>query len=142
MSVSPKKISHIGIAVYDLNQSMKWIKDILGMQFEGIEMVESEKVRVAFFRIGESRFELLEPTSSDSTIAKFLKKYGEGIHHIALEVENLPERLRSLQEKGIRLIHEQPKRGAHDMNIAFLHPKDTGGVLLELCEPNRSQEKE
>ncbi|WP_338067062.1 methylmalonyl-CoA epimerase [Thermoflavimicrobium daqui] len=135
MSIHPKKISHIGIAVHHLNEAICWYRDTLGLQFEGIEIVESEKVRVAFLRIGESRIELLEPTDGDSPIARFLEKRGEGIHHIALEVENLQERLRFLKEHGIRLIHEQPKRGAHQMDIAFLHPKSTGGVLLELCEP-------
>jgi methylmalonyl-CoA/ethylmalonyl-CoA epimerase len=136
MSVSPKKISHIGVAVWKLEDSIPWYRDHLGLEFEGIEVVESEKVRVAFFRIGESRIELLEPTSADSTMAKYLEKRGEGIHHVALEVEDLPARLQNLKENGIRLIHEQPKPGAHQMNIAFLHPKSTGGVLLELCEPN------
>ncbi len=136
MSVSPKKISHIGVAVRNLEEAIPWYRDQLGLEFEGIEVVETEKVRVAFFRIGESRIELLEPTSADSTMAKYLEKRGEGIHHIALEVEDLPARLQSLKENGIRLIHEHPKPGAHQMNIAFLHPKSTGGVLLELCEPN------
>ncbi|SEN21376.1 methylmalonyl-CoA epimerase [Lihuaxuella thermophila] len=139
---APRKISHIGIAVQNLEASIKWYQDVLGLPFEGIETVESEHVRVAFFTIGESRIELLEPTSEESAIAKFLARHGEGIHHIAFEVNGLTERLQQLSEKGVRLIHDKPKRGAHQMNIAFLHPKSTGGVLMELCEPVKSEEKE
>jgi methylmalonyl-CoA epimerase len=133
-------ISHIGIAVNNLDESIRWYREVLGLSFEGIETVESEQVRVAFFRIGESRIELLEALSEESAIARFLAKHGEGIHHIALEVEDLPGRLAALKEKGVRLIHERPKPGAHHMNIAFLHPKATGGVLLELCEPKKESE--
>jgi methylmalonyl-CoA epimerase len=133
-----KKISHIGIAVKELDSSIRWYRDVLRLELEGIETVESEQVRVAFFRVGESRIELLEPLSEESPIAKYLTKYGEGIHHIALEVEELDKRLKQLKEKGVRLIHEQPKLGAHQMNIAFLHPKQAGGVLLELCEPSQN----
>nr|WP_220185964.1 methylmalonyl-CoA epimerase [Paenactinomyces guangxiensis] len=125
-----------------MDSSVRWYQEVLGLPFEGIEAVESEQVRVAFFNIGESRIELLEPMSEESAIAKFLAKYGEGIHHIAFEVTSLPERLKGLAEKGVRLIHDQPKPGAHQMNIAFLHPKSTGGVLMELCEPMTSQKKE
>jgi methylmalonyl-CoA epimerase len=134
-----KKISHIGIAVKDLQASVAWYRDVLELEFEGIEEVESEQVRVAFFRIGESRVELLEPMSEQSAIFKFLEKNGEGIHHIAFETERLQERLDGLKAKGIRLIHETPKPGAHHMNIAFLHPKATGGVLMELCEPRQEK---
>lgn len=136
------KISHIGIAVKKLEPAIQWYQEMLGLELEGIETVESEQVRVAFLPIGESRIELLEPLSEESAIAKFLTKYGEGIHHLAFEVSNLSDRLRGLSEKGVRLIHEQPKQGAHQMNIAFLHPKSTGGVLMELCEPMTSPDKE
>jgi methylmalonyl-CoA/ethylmalonyl-CoA epimerase len=136
-----KKISHIGIAVKDLESSIAWYRDVLGLEFEGIETVESEQVRVAFFTVGESRVELLEPMSEESAIAKFLKKSGEGIHHIAFETEGVQNRLDELKEKGVRLIHETPKPGAHRMNIAFLHPKSTGGVLMELCEPQKEKEQ-
>lgn len=139
---SPQKISHIGIAVKELEPAIQWYQEMLGLPLEGIEEVESEQVRVAFLTIGESRIELLEPMSEESSIAKFLSKHGEGIHHIAFEVNDLSKRLQGLSEKGVRLINAQPKRGAHQMNIAFLHPKATGGVLMELCEPASSLEKE
>ncbi|TCS93501.1 methylmalonyl-CoA epimerase [Hazenella coriacea] len=138
----PRKISHIGIAVKELESAIQWYQQMLGLPLEGIEEVESEQVRVAFLTIGESRIELLEPMSEESPIAKFLKKHGEGIHHIAFEVNDLCKRLQGLSQKGVRLIHERPKPGAHQMDIAFLHPKATGGVLMELCEPASSSEKE
>jgi methylmalonyl-CoA/ethylmalonyl-CoA epimerase len=132
-----KKISHIGIAVKSLDEAIPLYRDVFGLELEGIEEVPGEKVRVAFFPLGEARLELLEPTSPDSPIAKFIEKRGEGIHHIAYEVDQLEEKLGLLKEKGIRLIHEQPKPGAHNMRIAFAHPKATGGVLTEFCEPRK-----
>ncbi|MFO7289411.1 methylmalonyl-CoA epimerase [Planifilum fulgidum] len=138
-TVDPKKISHIGIAVRDLEAALPLYTDVLGLALEGVETVPSEGVKVAFLRIGETRIELLEPLGPDSPIASFLEKRGEGIHHIALEVDGIEERLRLLSEKGIRLIHERPKQGAHGARIAFLHPKATGGVLYELCEPDKTE---
>lgn len=138
-TVDPKKISHIGIAVKDLEAALPLYTDLLGLPLEGVESVPSEGVKVAFLRIGETRIELLEPLGPDSPIASFLDKKGEGIHHIALEVDGIEQRLRLLSEKGIRLIHDRPKRGAHGARIAFLHPKATGGVLYELCEPDQSE---
>jgi methylmalonyl-CoA epimerase len=132
---SPKRISHIGIAVTDLDEAIIWYQEVLGLLFEGIEIIESEQVRVAFFRVGESRIELLEPLSETSPIARHIAKRGEGIHHIAFEVEDIQERLKELSLKGVALIHDEPKRGAHQSRIAFLHPKSTGGVLMELCQP-------
>lgn len=139
-TVNPKKISHIGIAVKRLDEAIPFYRDILGLQYEGEETVESEQVRVAFFQIGESRIELLEPLSEESAIYKFLQKNGEGIHHLALEVSDIKQRISDLKQKGIRLIQEEPKRGAHQMNIAFLHPKATGRVLYEICEPQHREE--
>lgn len=133
--IQPKRISHIGIAVKDLKKAIQWYQEVLGLPFEGNEVVESEQVEVAFFPIGESRIELLAALSEESAIAKFIEKYGEGIHHIAFEVSSIEERLKKLHQHGIQLINEKPKPGAHGMNIAFLHPKSTGGVLMELCEP-------
>jgi len=138
-TVDPKKISHIGIAVRDLEAALPLYTDVLGLSLEGVETVESEGVKVAFLRIGETRIELLEPLGPDSPIASFLEKRGEGIHHIALEVDGIEERLSLLSEKGIRLINERPKQGAHGARIAFLHPKATGGVLYELCEPAKTE---
>lgn len=129
----PKKISHIGIAVKNLDEAIQFYKK-LGLEVEGIEVIESQKVKVAFIPVGNVRLELLEPTSEDSTVAKFLVKKGEGIHHLALGTENLEERLQEIEKKGIKLIDKTPRKGAHNTNIAFLHPKSTYGVLLELCE--------
>jgi methylmalonyl-CoA/ethylmalonyl-CoA epimerase len=127
-----KKINHIGIAVKNLESASALYRDVLTMTFEGTEEVTEQKVRVAFFSIGESRIELLEPTSPDSPVAKFLESKGEGIHHVAYEVEAT---LAGLKSDGVRLIDATPRGGAHGTRIAFLHPKATGGVLTELCEP-------
>lgn len=130
----PKQIAHIGIAVRNLEKSVQFYTELLGLSCLGYETVESEKVRVAFLKIGETQFELLEGTSPDSPIAQFIEKKGEGIHHIALQVDNVVERLEFLKGEGIKLIHEVPKQGAHGNLVAFLHPKSTNGVLLELCQ--------
>lgn len=129
------KINHIGIAVKSLEASLPFYRDTLGMTFEGDEVVAEQKVKVAFLAVGESRIELLEPTADDSPVAKFLEKNGEGVHHIAYEVEDLIAALAGLQQDGVRLIDETPRCGAHGTSIAFLHPKATGGVLTELCQP-------
>ncbi len=131
---TPKKIAHIGIAVINLDDSLNFYTELLGLTLERVEKVESEQVRVAFLKIGESRIELLEPLSNQSPIYRFLHKKGEGIHHIALEVDNINERLAQLKTKGIRLINEKAKEGADNAQIAFLHPKSTNGVLFELCQ--------
>jgi methylmalonyl-CoA/ethylmalonyl-CoA epimerase len=131
-----KKIAHIGIAVHSLKQAIPLYRDQLGFTYIGSEEVASEQVRVAFFEIGESHIELLEPMSEHSPIAKFIAKRGEGIHHIAFSVDGIESRLQQLKENGIGLIHDQPKQGAHESLIAFLHPKSTTGVLMELCQKN------
>lgn len=129
-----KKVSHIGIAVNNLEESIKFYEK-LGLELEAIEVVESQKVRVAFLPVGkEVCIELLEATSEDSPIAKFIEKKGQGVHHIAFATDNLQDRLDELAEKGIRLIDKEPRGGAHGADIAFLHPKSTGGVLVELCK--------
>jgi len=128
------KINHIGVAVKNLEVSIPFYRDVLGMKFEGTEEVAEQKVKVAFLAVGESRIELLEPTSPDSPVAKFLEKNGEGIHHVAYQVEDLDATLERLRNDGVRLIDERPRRGAHGARIAFLHPKATGGVLTELCQ--------
>ncbi len=129
-----KKINHIGIAVKSLEDSIPFYRDQLGMTFEGTEEVAEQKVKVAFLQIGESRIELLEPTSEDSPIAKFLEKKGEGVHHMAYDVDDVEAAISDMKEKGVRLIDETPRRGAHNSLIAFLHPKATGGVLTEICQ--------
>ena len=131
---SPKKIAHIGIAVYNIEASIPFYTELLGLTLEKTEKVESEQVKVAFIKIGESRIELLEPLSEQSAIHSFLEKKGEGIHHIALEVDQIDQRLIDLKQNGIRLINEQSKQGADNAQIAFLHPKSTNGVLFELSQ--------
>ena len=129
-----EKINHIGIAVKSLEASIPFYRDQLGMRFEGSEEVTEQKVKVAFLQIGESRIELLEPTAEDSPVAKFLQKNGEGIHHMAYEVSDIEAALADLKAKGVRLIDETPRHGAHNSLIAFLHPKASGGVLTEICQ--------
>src|SRR5512145_2578244 len=129
-----KKINHIGVAVKSIAAAAPFYRDVLGMTFEGTETVAEQKVKVAFFSVGESRIELLEPTADDSPVAKFLEKNGEGTHHIAYEVDDLVATLEKLKAAGVRLIDEVPRCGAHGTRIAFLHPKASGGVLTELCQ--------
>ncbi len=128
------KIDHLGIAVNNIEDGKKFWTDALGLEFEGSETVEEQKVTTAFFPVGESEVELLESTAPDGPIAKFLEKKGQGIHHIAFRVENIEAALSELKEKGIRLIDEKPRMGAGGAKIAFLHPKATNGILVELCE--------
>ncbi|MEN2766049.1 methylmalonyl-CoA epimerase [Ornithinibacillus xuwenensis] len=129
-----KKISHIGIAVRSIDQALPFYTNTLGLVLEGMEEVESEGVRIAFLKIGESRFELLEALEESSPIHKFIENKGEGIHHIALDVEDINTRIRHLMKNGVQFINSEPKEGAHQTQIAFMHPKSTQGVLLELCE--------
>lgn len=129
-----KKVDHIGIAVRSIEEALPFYTDVLGLPFLGIEEVESEQVKVAFLQAGEAKLELLEPLSPESAVAKFIEKRGEGIHHVALGVEDITERIRELKEHGIRMIQDAPKRGAGGALVAFMHPKSTGGVLYELCE--------
>lgn len=130
-----KKISHIGVAVTSIEDAVPFYRDVLGMEFEGTEVVAEQKVKVAFFVVGESRIELLEPTAPDSPVAKFLEKNGPGVHHIAYEVADLVQRIEQLKAEGVRLVDESPRMGAHKTKIAFMHPKASGGVLTELCQP-------
>ena len=128
------KIDHLGVAVNSIDQGKNFWTDVLGLQFEGSETVAEQKVTTAFFPVGESEVELLESTSPDGPIAKYLEKKGAGLQHIAFRVENIESALQELKEKGVRLIDEQPRDGAGGAKIAFLHPKATGGILVELCE--------
>lgn len=129
-----KKIDHIGIAVSSLDETLPFYVNQLKLKLEGMEEVAAEKVKVAFLRIGDTRFELLEPTSSESPIAKFIEKRGEGIHHIALSVDDIAARIRELKASGVRLLNEEPKDGAENALVAFIHPKSANGVLYELSE--------
>jgi methylmalonyl-CoA/ethylmalonyl-CoA epimerase len=128
------KIDHIGIAVKSIDEGKSFWADILGLPFEGDETVAEQNVTTAFFPVGESEVELLESTSPDGPIAKYIEKRGEGIQHVAFRVENIEAALTYLKGKGVRLIDETPRKGAGGAKIAFLHPKSTRGVLVELCE--------
>jgi methylmalonyl-CoA/ethylmalonyl-CoA epimerase len=130
-----KAINHIGIAVRSIEAQRPHYEGTLGAVFEGVEDVPDQKVRVGFFRVGDVRLELLEPSDPTSTVAAFIEKRGEGLHHVAFTVEKLEERIVELKASGVRMIDETPRRGAHHMRIAFVHPKSTHGVLTELCEP-------
>lgn len=127
-------IEHIGIAVNSLQEAIPYYEKILGLSCYAIEEVKDQKVRTAFFKIGQTKIELLESTSADGPIAKFIEKKGPGLHHIAFAVEGIQDRLDELDKKGVNLIDRQPRKGAEGMSIAFLHPKSTHGVLTELCE--------
>lgn len=127
-------IEHIGIAVRNIEEQLPYYEQILGLKCYNIEVVEDQKVKTAFFKVGETKIELLEPTSEDSTIAKFIEKRGEGVHHIAYATKSVKEALKKADEKGVRLIDKEPRQGAEGLSIAFLHPKSTGSVLTELCE--------
>ncbi len=129
-----KKIDHIGIAVKSIDDVLPFYTDVLGLSLLGTEDVASQGVKVAFLQIGESKIELLEPLSSESPVAVFIEKRGEGIHHVALGVNSIEERIQEIKEKGIRMIDETPRPGAGGAHIAFMHPKSANGVLYELCE--------
>ncbi len=129
-----ERIHHIGVAVASLEEAIPFYRDVLGLRPAPIEEVADQQVRVACFEVGESRIELLEPTSPTSPIAAFLDRHGPGIHHIAYQCQDLAQRLRDLTAAGVPLIDREPRAGAHGMRIAFLHPKGTGRVLTELCE--------
>ena len=129
-----KKIDHIGIAVKDMAAAKDFYENKLGLVVTAEEVVEEQKVKVAFIPTGDSEVELLESTTPDGPVARFIEKNGEGIQHIAFRVDNLEEKLAQLKEAGVRLIDEKPRRGAGGAKIAFLHPKSTFGTLVELCE--------
>ena len=128
------KLDHIGIAVQSIDEALKLYQDVLGLKLVQTEIVEEQKVKVAFLPVGDSEVELLESTTPDGPVAKFIEAKGEGIQHIAFRVDNLEQVLADLKAKGVRLIDEKPRRGAGGAKIAFLHPKGTHGTLIELCE--------
>jgi methylmalonyl-CoA/ethylmalonyl-CoA epimerase len=128
-----QKIDHIGIAVSDLDEALKFYCDTLGLKVEKTE--EFQGMKIAFIPIGDTEFELLQPTDPNGAIAKFIEKRGEGIQHVALRVENVEKSLEEMKAKGLRVIDEKPRPGAGGASIAFFHPKSTGGVLLEICQP-------
>ncbi|WP_338451701.1 methylmalonyl-CoA epimerase [Niallia oryzisoli] len=135
-----KKVDHIGIAVSSIEEALPLYTEVLKLELLGTEVVENQKVKVAFIKAGNVKLELLEPTSEESAIAKFIAKRGQGIHHVALGVESIEERIQDMQKNGIKMIDEEPRIGAGGASVAFMHPKSTGSVLYELCEKKGSQQ--
>jgi methylmalonyl-CoA/ethylmalonyl-CoA epimerase len=127
-------IEHLGIAVKSIEASLPYYEQVLGLKCYNVEEVADQKVKTAFFKVGQTKIELLEPTSEESTIAKFIEKKGEGIHHIAFAVPSVQDALTEVESKGVQLIDKAPRAGAEGLNIAFLHPKSTCSVLTEFCE--------
>jgi methylmalonyl-CoA/ethylmalonyl-CoA epimerase len=127
-------IEHIGIAVKSLEEAVRFYEQVLGLKCYSIEEVKDQQVKTAFFRIGQTKIELLESTDPQGPIGKFIANRGEGVHHLAYAVENIEECLKEAEAKGVRLIDQQPRKGAEGLQIAFLHPKSTAGVLTEFCE--------
>ncbi|MGM7635468.1 methylmalonyl-CoA epimerase [Bacillus sp. Hm123] len=134
-----QNINHIGIAVRSLDETVPFYTEQLGLPLQKIEEVDSEKVRVAFIDAGNVKLELLEPTSEDSPIAKFIEKRGQGIHHVAFGVIEIEDRIREIKERGIQMIHDTSKPGAGGAQVAFMHPKSTHGVLFELCDKSKTK---
>ncbi|HEY5470123.1 MAG TPA: methylmalonyl-CoA epimerase [Bacteroidales bacterium] len=135
--MKPSHIEHIGIAVNNLETAISFYEKVLGLKCYNIEEVPDQKVKTAFFLVGQTKIELLESTNPDGPIGKFIDKRGEGIHHIAFAVEKIEEQLTHAEKMGIKLIDTSPRKGAEGLNIAFLHPKSTNGVLIELCEDKK-----
>ncbi len=132
--MKPTHIEHIGIAVKNLDEAISFYENVFGLKCYAVEEVADQKVKTAFFQVGDTKIELLESTDAEGPIGKFIEKKGEGIHHMAFAVENLSDKLQAAEEHGVRLIDKQPRKGAEGLNIGFLHPKSTFGVLTELCE--------
>ena len=128
------KINHVGIAVNSIDEAVKLYTEVLGLKVQDIEVVADQKVKTAIIPVGESKIELIESTDPEGTIAKYIEKRGEGLHHLALEVSNIADALATLVNKGVALIDEKPRKGVENTRIAFLHPKETKRVLLELVE--------
>ncbi len=131
--MKPTHIEHIGIAVNSIEEARKYYEEVLGLECYAIEEVADQKVKTAFFKVGQTKIELLEATSDDSPVAKFIEKRGQGIHHMAFAVEDTDKALKNAEDKGVRLIDKKARKGAENLNIGFLHPKSTLGVLTEFC---------
>ena len=134
-----KKLDHIAIAVHNIEHAAKFYQDMLGLELKNVEVVKEQKTRVGFLPIGETSIELVEPSCEDSPIAKFLSSKGSGIHHLCFEVDDIEEEVKALTNKGAQLIDRTPRTGAHQTLVAFLHPKGTGGVLMELSKKLRAE---
>jgi methylmalonyl-CoA/ethylmalonyl-CoA epimerase len=135
--MEPSHIEHIGIAVTDLKKAISFYEKVFNLKCYNIEEVADQKVRTAFFMVGQTKIELLETTDPEGPIAKFIQKKGEGIHHIAFAVRNIEEQLDQAEKEGVKLVDTAPRKGAEGLDIAFLHPKSTSGVLIEICEDKK-----
>lgn len=131
--MKPTHIEHIGIAVSNLEESIRYYEEVLGLECYNIEEVADQKVRTAFFKVGQTKIELLESTDPEGPVGKFIEKKGQGVHHIAFAVDDVNQALNDAADKGVQLIDKKPRKGAEGLNIGFLHPKSTNGVLTELC---------
>jgi methylmalonyl-CoA/ethylmalonyl-CoA epimerase len=131
--MKPSHIEHIGIAVKSIDEAKKYYEEVLGLECYAVEEVADQKVKTAFFMVGQTKIELLEATDPESPVAKFIEKRGQGIHHMAFAVENTDEALKQAEEKGVQLIDKKARKGAEGLKIGFLHPKSTIGVLTEFC---------
>ena len=129
-----KKINHIAVAVNNLEEAAKFYQNVLGLNLSGVEVVTAQKTRVGFFKIGESNIELVQPAEPDSPLVKFLETKGPGIHHICFEVDDVEAEVKAFLEKGATMVDQKPRPGAHNTKVAFIHPKSSSGVLIELCE--------
>lgn len=129
-----KKINHIAVAVNNLEETAKFYEDVLGLSLSGVEVVSAQKTRAGFFRIGESNIELVQPSEPDSPLVKFLETRGQGIHHICFEVDDIESAVKAFLERGATMVDQKPRPGAHNTKVAFIHPKSSSGVLIELCE--------
>lgn len=129
-----KKINHIAVAVNNLEEAAKFYQNVLGLTLSGVEVVTAQKTKVGFFKIGESNIELVQPAEPDSPLVKFLETKGPGIHHICLEVDDVEAEVKAFLEKGATMVDQKPRPGAHNTKVAFVHPKSSSGVLIELCE--------
>ncbi len=138
--MKPSHIEHIGIAVSNLDAAISFYENVFGLKCYNIEVVAEQKVRTAFFLVGQTKIELLESTDPDGPIGKFIEKRGEGIHHIAFAVEKIEEQLLHAEKLGVKLIDTSPRKGAEGLDIAFLHPKSTSGVLIEICESKQAKQ--
>lgn len=133
-----KKLDHVAIAVHNVEEAARFYQDMLGLSLTGVEEVKEQRTRVGFLSIGETNLELVEPTTDDSPLVKFLETKGPGIHHLCFEVEDIDAEIRKLVQRGTRLIDEVPRPGAHEARVAFLHPKAAGGVLIELSQKSKA----